>query len=192
MFPWCANVVVTLFMCSFGMYHDTEKIGCHRRVGSTLHVMTPIFEADTVEVAWSRCSQRDLTNFLEWVPTLLHSAHLVVFAFCNIPNLTTSSYFQLGNGGVSGWPAGSSGLHISWTSSRYVTLCLPRPRLHYFVVSRDQVSAVEEWHFANGGSCRWYTLFLVICVLFTAIPLSNAFFLIASLWVYFVKGILVK
>lgn len=52
---------------SFGMYHDTEKIGCHRRVGSTLHVMTPIFEADTVEVAWSRCSRRDLTNFLEYV-----------------------------------------------------------------------------------------------------------------------------
>ncbi|XP_077291043.1 ADAM metallopeptidase with thrombospondin type 1 motif B [Arctopsyche grandis] len=50
---------------NFGMYHDTEKIGCHRRVGSILHVMTPIFEADTVEVAWSRCSKRDLTSFLD-------------------------------------------------------------------------------------------------------------------------------
>lgn len=49
------------------MYHDTEKIGCHRRVGSVLHVMTPIFEADHVEVAWSRCSRRDVTNFLEYV-----------------------------------------------------------------------------------------------------------------------------
>ncbi|GBP61288.1 hypothetical protein EVAR_52777_1 [Eumeta japonica] len=49
----------------FGLYHDTEKIGCHRREGTTLHIMTPIFEADTVEVAWSRCSKRDVTNFLE-------------------------------------------------------------------------------------------------------------------------------
>ncbi|CAG9791078.1 unnamed protein product [Diatraea saccharalis] len=50
---------------NFGLYHDTEKIGCHRREGSTLHIMTPIFEADTVLVAWSRCSKRDVTNFLD-------------------------------------------------------------------------------------------------------------------------------
>ncbi|XP_013140287.1 PREDICTED: A disintegrin and metalloproteinase with thrombospondin motifs 7-like [Papilio polytes] len=50
---------------NFGLYHDTEKIGCHRREGSTLHVMTPIFEADTIQVAWSRCSKRDVTNFLD-------------------------------------------------------------------------------------------------------------------------------
>lgn len=50
---------------NFGLYHDTEKIGCHRREGSTLHIMTPIFEADTAQVAWSRCSKRDVTNFLD-------------------------------------------------------------------------------------------------------------------------------
>ncbi|XP_059055686.1 A disintegrin and metalloproteinase with thrombospondin motifs 7 isoform X2 [Achroia grisella] len=50
---------------NFGLYHDTEKIGCHRREGSTLHIMTPIFEADTRQVAWSRCSKRDVTNFLD-------------------------------------------------------------------------------------------------------------------------------
>ncbi|CAG9130181.1 unnamed protein product [Plutella xylostella] len=50
---------------NFGLYHDTEKIGCHRREGSTLHIMTPIFEADTVQVAWSRCSKRDVTIFLD-------------------------------------------------------------------------------------------------------------------------------
>lgn len=49
------------------MYHDTEKIGCSRRQGNTLHVMTPSFEADAIEVAWSSCSRRDITNFLEWV-----------------------------------------------------------------------------------------------------------------------------
>lgn len=47
------------------MYHDTEKIGCSRREGDTLHVMTPTFEVDAVGVAWSRCSRRDITNFLE-------------------------------------------------------------------------------------------------------------------------------
>jgi hypothetical protein len=52
---------------SFGMYHDTEKIGCSRREGNTLHVMTPSFEADAIEVAWSSCSRRDITKFLEWV-----------------------------------------------------------------------------------------------------------------------------
>ncbi|KAJ9585999.1 hypothetical protein L9F63_020363, partial [Diploptera punctata] len=50
---------------NFGMYHDTDKIGCNRREGSILHVMTPSFEADAIEVAWSRCSRRDITNFLE-------------------------------------------------------------------------------------------------------------------------------
>ncbi|PNF40674.1 hypothetical protein B7P43_G03792 [Cryptotermes secundus] len=50
---------------NFGMYHDTEKIGCSRRQGNTLHVMTPSFEADAVEVAWSSCSRRDITNFLD-------------------------------------------------------------------------------------------------------------------------------
>ncbi|XP_063218509.1 A disintegrin and metalloproteinase with thrombospondin motifs 7-like [Bacillus rossius redtenbacheri] len=50
---------------NFGMYHDTEKIGCSRRSGRVLHVMTPSFEADTVGVAWSRCSRRDITNFLD-------------------------------------------------------------------------------------------------------------------------------
>ncbi|XP_068622404.1 A disintegrin and metalloproteinase with thrombospondin motifs 7 [Battus philenor] len=50
---------------NFGLYHDTEEIGCHRREGSTLHIMTPIFEAGTVQVAWSRCSKRDVTNFLD-------------------------------------------------------------------------------------------------------------------------------
>ncbi|XP_045775396.1 A disintegrin and metalloproteinase with thrombospondin motifs 7 [Maniola jurtina] len=50
---------------NFGLYHDTEKIGCNRREGATLHIMTPIFEADTIQVAWSRCSKRDVTNFLD-------------------------------------------------------------------------------------------------------------------------------
>lgn len=53
------------FVSSFGMYHDTEKIGCSKRDGDTLHVMTPTFEVDTIGVAWSRCSRRDITNFLE-------------------------------------------------------------------------------------------------------------------------------
>ncbi|XP_076620762.1 A disintegrin and metalloproteinase with thrombospondin motifs 7 isoform X1 [Colletes latitarsis] len=50
---------------NFGMYHDTEKIGCSKRDGDTLHVMTPTFEVDTIGVAWSRCSKRDITNFLD-------------------------------------------------------------------------------------------------------------------------------
>ncbi|XP_070161221.1 A disintegrin and metalloproteinase with thrombospondin motifs 7 isoform X2 [Polyergus mexicanus] len=50
---------------NFGMYHDTEKIGCSKREGDTLHVMTPTFEVDAVGVAWSRCSRRDITNFLD-------------------------------------------------------------------------------------------------------------------------------
>lgn len=51
---------------SFGMYHDTEKIGCKAKQGNTSHIMTPSFDADTVEVNWSRCSRRDITNFLEY------------------------------------------------------------------------------------------------------------------------------
>lgn len=50
---------------NFGMYHDTDKIGCKGKEGNRLHIMTPSFEADTVEVTWSRCSRRDLTNFLD-------------------------------------------------------------------------------------------------------------------------------
>ncbi|XP_014212898.1 A disintegrin and metalloproteinase with thrombospondin motifs 7-like isoform X2 [Copidosoma floridanum] len=50
---------------NFGMYHDTEKIGCSKKEGDKLHVMTPSFEADTVGVAWSKCSRRDITNFLD-------------------------------------------------------------------------------------------------------------------------------
>ncbi|KAI5643860.1 reprolysin family propeptide domain-containing protein [Phthorimaea operculella] len=50
---------------NFGLYHDTEKIGCHRRAGATLHIMTPIFESDSIQVAWSKCSKRDVTNFLD-------------------------------------------------------------------------------------------------------------------------------
>lgn len=47
------------------MYHDTDKIGCKGRIGNKLHIMTPMFEADTIEVTWSHCSRRDVTNFLE-------------------------------------------------------------------------------------------------------------------------------
>lgn len=47
------------------MYHDTEKIGCKRKVGNKLHIMTPAFEADAVHVSWSNCSRREVTNFLE-------------------------------------------------------------------------------------------------------------------------------
>ncbi|XP_008201118.2 A disintegrin and metalloproteinase with thrombospondin motifs 7 isoform X1 [Tribolium castaneum] len=50
---------------NFGMYHDTEKVGCKGRQGNTSHIMTPSFEADTVGVSWSRCSRRDITNFLD-------------------------------------------------------------------------------------------------------------------------------
>lgn len=50
---------------SFGMYHDTEKTGCDGRTGKIVHVMTPSFEADTVQVSWSNCSRRDITHFLE-------------------------------------------------------------------------------------------------------------------------------
>lgn len=57
--------ILPCVLFSFGMYHDTEKIGCSKRDGDTLHVMTPSFEVDAVGVAWSRCSRRDITNFLE-------------------------------------------------------------------------------------------------------------------------------
>ncbi|XP_043465950.1 A disintegrin and metalloproteinase with thrombospondin motifs 12-like isoform X1 [Leptopilina heterotoma] len=50
---------------NFGMYHDTEKMGCNKRNGNTLHVMTPTFDPDAMIVAWSRCSRRDITNFLD-------------------------------------------------------------------------------------------------------------------------------
>ncbi|XP_017770660.1 PREDICTED: A disintegrin and metalloproteinase with thrombospondin motifs 7, partial [Nicrophorus vespilloides] len=50
---------------NFGMYHDTDKIGCKGKEGNRLHIMTPSFEADTVQVSWSRCSRRDITNFLD-------------------------------------------------------------------------------------------------------------------------------
>ncbi|ERL91060.1 hypothetical protein D910_08402, partial [Dendroctonus ponderosae] len=50
---------------NFGMLHDTEKIGCKRKVGNKVHIMTPAFEADAVQVSWSNCSRREVTNFLE-------------------------------------------------------------------------------------------------------------------------------
>lgn len=49
------------------MHHDTLKTGCDRRAGSIVHVMTPSFEADTVQVSWSNCSRRYITHFLELV-----------------------------------------------------------------------------------------------------------------------------
>lgn len=57
--------MIVLFRNSFGMYHDTEKTGCVHRSGPILHIMTPSFEADTVQVSWSSCSRRDITHFLE-------------------------------------------------------------------------------------------------------------------------------
>ncbi|KAL1506613.1 hypothetical protein ABEB36_005941 [Hypothenemus hampei] len=50
---------------NFGMLHDTEKIGCKRKVGNKIHIMTPAFEADAVQVSWSNCSRREVTNFLD-------------------------------------------------------------------------------------------------------------------------------
>lgn len=52
---------------SFGMVHDAgvTSEGCGSREGATLHVMTASFEADTEEVAWSPCSRRAITRFLE-------------------------------------------------------------------------------------------------------------------------------
>ncbi|XP_058455762.1 A disintegrin and metalloproteinase with thrombospondin motifs 7 isoform X2 [Malaya genurostris] len=50
---------------NFGMYHDTVKTGCDHRIGPILHIMTPSFEADTMQVSWSNCSRRDITHFLD-------------------------------------------------------------------------------------------------------------------------------
>ncbi|XP_058060876.1 A disintegrin and metalloproteinase with thrombospondin motifs 7 [Anopheles bellator] len=50
---------------NFGMYHDTAKTGCDHRIGPILHIMTPSFEADTMQVSWSNCSRRDITHFLD-------------------------------------------------------------------------------------------------------------------------------
>ncbi|XP_066252226.1 A disintegrin and metalloproteinase with thrombospondin motifs 7 [Euwallacea similis] len=50
---------------NFGMLHDTEKIGCKSKAGNKLHIMTPAFEADAVQVSWSHCSRREVTNFLD-------------------------------------------------------------------------------------------------------------------------------
>lgn len=49
------------------MFHDTAKIGCHPRVGSIVHIMTPTFGADTLQVSWSNCSRKYITQFLEYV-----------------------------------------------------------------------------------------------------------------------------
>ncbi|XP_049938890.1 A disintegrin and metalloproteinase with thrombospondin motifs 12-like [Schistocerca serialis cubense] len=50
---------------NFGMYHDSESMGCERGDGHTMHVMTPSFESDSVDVSWSECSRRDITAFLD-------------------------------------------------------------------------------------------------------------------------------
>ncbi|CAH1118874.1 unnamed protein product [Phaedon cochleariae] len=50
---------------NFGMIHDTEKIGCRKKDGNTVHIMTPNFEADSVNVDWSNCSRREITRFLD-------------------------------------------------------------------------------------------------------------------------------
>ncbi|XP_065365099.1 A disintegrin and metalloproteinase with thrombospondin motifs 6 isoform X1 [Calliphora vicina] len=50
---------------NFGMFHDTAKIGCHPRVGSIVHIMTPTFGADTLQVCWSNCSRKFITHFLD-------------------------------------------------------------------------------------------------------------------------------
>lgn len=60
-----SSVVYSSLAYSFGMYHDTEKTGCDGRAGAIVHVMTPSFEADTVQVSWSNCSRRDITHFLD-------------------------------------------------------------------------------------------------------------------------------
>ncbi|ALC49097.1 CG4096, partial [Drosophila busckii] len=52
---------------NFGMFHDTAKIGCHPRVGSIVHIMTPTFGADTLQVCWSNCSRKYITHFLDVV-----------------------------------------------------------------------------------------------------------------------------
>ncbi|XP_050293147.1 A disintegrin and metalloproteinase with thrombospondin motifs 7-like [Anthonomus grandis grandis] len=50
---------------NFGMLHDTEKIGCKRKEGNKVHIMTPALDADAVQVTWSNCSRREVTNFLD-------------------------------------------------------------------------------------------------------------------------------
>ncbi|XP_017064274.1 A disintegrin and metalloproteinase with thrombospondin motifs 7 isoform X1 [Drosophila eugracilis] len=50
---------------NFGMFHDTAKIGCHPRVGPIVHIMTPTFGADTLQVCWSNCSRKYITHFLD-------------------------------------------------------------------------------------------------------------------------------
>ncbi|XP_017485526.1 PREDICTED: A disintegrin and metalloproteinase with thrombospondin motifs 7-like, partial [Rhagoletis zephyria] len=50
---------------NFGMFHDTAKIGCHPRIGSIVHIMTPTFGADTLQVSWSNCSRKYITQFLD-------------------------------------------------------------------------------------------------------------------------------
>ncbi|XP_054731026.1 A disintegrin and metalloproteinase with thrombospondin motifs 12 [Anastrepha obliqua] len=50
---------------NFGMFHDTAKIGCHPRIGSIVHIMTPTFGADTLQVCWSNCSRKYITQFLD-------------------------------------------------------------------------------------------------------------------------------
>ncbi|XP_067642370.1 A disintegrin and metalloproteinase with thrombospondin motifs 12 isoform X2 [Eurosta solidaginis] len=50
---------------NFGMFHDTAKIGCHPRIGSIVHIMTPTFGADTLQVCWSNCSRKYITHFLD-------------------------------------------------------------------------------------------------------------------------------
>ncbi|KAG8278116.1 negative regulation of cellular response to hepatocyte growth factor stimulus [Homalodisca vitripennis] len=50
---------------NFGMFHDSAKSGCVSRRGPTMHVMTPTFEADSLNIAWSECSRRDITHFLD-------------------------------------------------------------------------------------------------------------------------------
>lgn len=84
-----------LLYFSFGMYHDTEKMGCSKRHGNTLHVMTPTFEPDSMVAAWSRCSRRDITNFLEWVIKALMSFHLQIdlFTFSIVHTLRFWTFF---------------------------------------------------------------------------------------------------
>ncbi|KAE8736888.1 hypothetical protein FOCC_FOCC017655, partial [Frankliniella occidentalis] len=50
---------------NLGMTHDTETLGCPRKVDGVLHVMTPTFEADNHRMAWSPCSRRSVTAFLD-------------------------------------------------------------------------------------------------------------------------------
>lgn len=71
-----SKVVFVWYVVSFGMFHDSAKSGCVSRRGHTLHVMTPTFEADSLHIAWSPCSRRDITHFLEYVSTFCSSRQL--------------------------------------------------------------------------------------------------------------------